>query len=81
MSPAFALTSAPEFQIAIMSIVPNSYLMPNIYADRHLKRLVQRRTKALSDPDNGELVSETQALRDMLAPQYQREYERLSGDD
>lgn len=60
--------------------LPNTVNMPNLYADRYLKRLVQRRRDALSNPDDGELVSEKDALLDMLDDQYHREYKHLKGD-
>lgn len=50
--------------------------MASIYCNRPLKKLVQARVMALSDPDSGEIVSEQDALVDMLDPQYRQEYER-----
>lgn len=55
--------------------------MASIYADQSLKALVQARVGALSDPDQGIIVSEKDALVDMLDPQYRREYLRRKGDD
>jgi len=54
--------------------------VPTVYADRHLKTLIERRAVALSDPDEGEMINECTALADMLAPQYRREYERLQAE-
>lgn len=55
-------------------------MMASIYADEPLKRLVQARVNALSDPDEGEIVSEKEALVDMLDTQYRNEYLRRKGD-
>lgn len=55
--------------------------MPSLYADRHLKSLVQRRRDAMSDPDNGNLVSEKEVLIEMLDDQYTQEYQRMKGED
>lgn len=54
--------------------------MPNLYADRHLKNLVQRRRDALSNPEGGDIISEAEALVAMLEEDYQREYQRMKGE-
>lgn len=48
--------------------------MGSIYCDKPLKKVVQSRVEALSEPDEGRIVSEKQALVDMLAEEYRREY-------
>lgn len=54
--------------------------MASIYADKPLKNLVQARVGALSTPEDGVIVSEKDALVDMLDPQYRQEYLRRKGD-
>lgn len=53
--------------------------MPNLYVDRPLNEIVQARVAALSDPDAGVVVSEREALVDMLEQQYTREYKQRKG--
>lgn len=55
--------------------------MASIYVDQHLKELVQARVGALSEPDEGIIVNEKEALVDMLDPQYEKEYKRRMGDN
>lgn len=50
--------------------------MGSVYVDPAFKGLIQARVNALSDPDAGVIVSERDALVDMLDAQYQREYHR-----
>lgn len=50
--------------------------MGSVYVDAALKDLVQARVNALSDPNAGEIVSERDALVDMLDARYRREYHR-----
>lgn len=54
--------------------------MASIYADDALKNLVQSRAEALSDPDENVILSEKDALVDMLDQQYRREYLRRKGE-
>lgn len=54
--------------------------MPSVYVDKTLKSVVQRRCNALSDPDEGIIVSERDALVDMLDDQYIQEYQRQMGE-
>lgn len=50
--------------------------MATVYVDEELKDLVQARVNALSDPDEGVIINEAEALVDMLSEDYEREYRR-----
>lgn len=50
--------------------------MATVYVDDELKALVQARVNALSDPDEGIIINEREALVDMLDTDYEREYKR-----
>lgn len=51
-------------------------MMGSVYVDPALKGVIQSRVNALSDPNDGVIVSERDALVDMLDSQYQIEYQR-----
>lgn len=88
---AWLITTAPSGDSGSRKGVAGRYVyatpsltfpcMASIYCDQHLKEVVQARVSALSDPDEGVLVSEQAALVDMLDSQYQTEYARRRAEN
>lgn len=54
--------------------------MATVYVDEELKNLIQARVDAMSQPDDGIIVSEKDAMVEMLAEQYETEYRRRKGE-
>lgn len=54
--------------------------MATVYVDDELKNLIQTRVEVLSEPDEGIIINERDALVDMLSEDYEREYRRRKSD-